>query len=98
LKGRDKAYWAFFIIDHGSPHTYIAPEIADVLGIIQGPTPVTIAGYRHYVNVSPSNSHFSDISLLGSDYIVGNNLAIGPDSIERKVDLIFGWDKWKPKL
>jgi hypothetical protein len=26
LKGRDKAYWAFFIIDHGSPHTYIAPE------------------------------------------------------------------------
>ena len=28
LEDRDKAYWAFFIMDPGSPYTYISPEVS----------------------------------------------------------------------
>lgn len=89
LEDRDKAYWNFFVVDSGSPHTYISPEVADALGIVKGSMSVTIAGRKQHVSLSPANAHFSDISLLGSDYILDYGLAIVPHRYDNKVDLIF---------
>ena len=27
LQDRDRAYWTFFVVDSGSPHTYISPDV-----------------------------------------------------------------------
>jgi hypothetical protein len=39
-------------------------------------TSVTIAGYGHLARISPENSHFSDVNLLGGDFCSVHKLAL----------------------
>jgi hypothetical protein len=50
---------------------------------------VTIAGREQHVIQSPAGSHFWDINLLGSDYILDYGVAIVPHRYGNIVDLIF---------
>jgi hypothetical protein len=90
----DKAHWVFFIVDTGSPKTYVAAKTAEILGIQDMPSPnIKIAGYHKEVRPSPSGSHFTDLNLLGSDYCANYNIALGYKGRGRTMDIIFGWDK-----
>jgi len=41
--------------------------------------------------MSPKCSHFSDISLLVSDYLAQLNVALGYDGNEGTLEVMFGW-------
>lgn len=50
---------------------------------------ITVAGRKQHVIQSPAGSHFWDINLLGSDYLLDYGLAIVPHRYGNQVDLIF---------
>lgn len=62
--------------------------------IEEDPATVTIAGHRHIVHVSPSNSHFWDINILGGDFCKLNEVFLCYDYVNRRVKLYSG-GKWR---
>ncbi|KAF2187162.1 hypothetical protein K469DRAFT_749516 [Zopfia rhizophila CBS 207.26] len=87
------ARWVFFLVDSGSPLTYISSHTADALGILKNNTPVRIAGYDHTVSISPGISHFAPLNLLGSDFY-GKKIHVSEfDPIAGTVNMYFnsGW-------
>ena len=34
-----------------------------------GPTPVSLGGFHHQVHRSPDNAHFSEVDLIGTDFM-----------------------------
>jgi len=59
------------------------------------PTPVKLAGYSHSVYMSPRNSHFADVNILGMDFCNVNQVRPWHDYENRKVTLYFGGG-WEP--
>jgi hypothetical protein len=60
-----------FLIDTASPYTYLSRDAIDMYGIKLPPGNfmANINGVRMPTDVSPPNSHFSDICVLGSNYL-----------------------------
>ena len=58
---------------------------------------VHIAGYRHMIYVSPDDSHFSDINLLGADFC-NVNIPIPKDNFNVKTEKLYFNNKWEVKL
>lgn len=50
---------------------------------------VAIAGYSQPVHFSPIDSHFSDINLLGSDFLMSKGVALFPNVRRKVVTLYF---------
>ena len=62
----------FFLIDTGSSHTYLSKTTVEALSIkdsIPEGFIATIHGENMYVNLSPSSSHYTDINIIGSDFL-----------------------------
>jgi len=59
-----------------------------------------IAGRQHQIRVSPSNSHFHNINLLGGDFWFLNRLRPWVHDGDRMVTYYIGEKKWSvhPKL
>lgn len=63
----------FFLIDTGSPHTYLSNTTIQKLGIIDS-VPESFKATIHgiimpTVHLSPLNSHYSDINIIGTDFL-----------------------------
>jgi hypothetical protein len=54
---------------------------------------VKIAGYPHTVYISPKDSHFADVNLLGSPFLSLRNIALAYNGNKRALDVMFGWGK-----
>eukprot|EP00741_Cyanophora_paradoxa_P022930 tig00000249_g22150.t1 len=78
---RGRAVFAPFIIDTGSPHTYVSGDVIEALGL----SSVSALGATLLVNGRPatvyeSHSHFSKACVLGASYFVANRLASPSDT------------------
>ena len=72
VRNGDQACWVIFIVVTGAPATYISPRVIDALNLrTDGPTSAHIAGYKHPVQTSPSNSGFAGINIIGADFLDG---------------------------
>eukprot|EP00741_Cyanophora_paradoxa_P001617 tig00000492_g1568.t1 len=74
---RGRAVFAPFIIDTGSPHTYVSGDVIEALGL----SSVSALGATLLVNGRPatvyeSHSHFSKACVLGASYFVANRLVL----------------------
>ncbi len=56
-----------------------------------------IAGYNHRVNLSPLNSHFSDVNILGADFCSSYIPVSQVDINNRTVKLYFSNNDWEVK-
>ena len=65
------------LVDTGSPDTFISSEVLEKFGYnfnIPSLTTVTIHGIESFnILISPKNSHFSDINVLGQDFFVNSS-------------------------
>ncbi|PWW77164.1 hypothetical protein C7212DRAFT_315168 [Tuber magnatum] len=94
--GREgEARWVFFVLDSCAPSTYLSAQTSKLFGIREGhPTLVTIGGRPKEVRMSPPNSRFGDINLLGADFCNLHNVSLMYDYLDYKVKMVFGgrWD------
>lgn len=98
---KDKAYWVFFIVDSGSPSTYLSEPAMEVLSLNKARQhQVKIAGRTQVVQMSPAKSHFHDINILGTDFAMAYNISQWNNFGQGKAQLFFGmdWEPPKPKL
>ncbi|KAL7273484.1 hypothetical protein RUND412_003659 [Rhizina undulata] len=94
---RKEARWLFFILDSGSPYTYISREAGKIFGIEENSdmeTAVTIGGYPKEIRLSPAHSHFPEANVLGTEFCRVNRVRIWQDYANCKVKLYFGGN-WK---
>ncbi|KAJ1340341.1 hypothetical protein BSLG_005043 [Batrachochytrium salamandrivorans] len=68
-----------FLIDTGSPVTYICQEAMEALIGKDSPLPQAMYAKIHSekaieVHLSPKGSHFADVNVLGMDFIVKNRV------------------------
>lgn len=54
------------------------------------PIPVKIGGHEHPIYMSPKNSHFSDINLLGGDFCNLRQVFKVEDYVRNQVKIYFG--------
>lgn len=55
-----------------------------------------IAGYSNIVHTASKIGNFSDINVLGYDFIAERNVALLPHDDEKSVKLLFDfYNKWK---
>lgn len=74
----------FFLVDTGSPHTYLSRTTVEALGIsdsIPEGFIATIHGENMYVNLSPANSHYTDINIIGSDFLSRKKIFLEVDYV-----------------
>ncbi|CUS15246.1 unnamed protein product [Tuber aestivum] len=93
-----RAHWVFFIVDTAAPLTYLSTQTSDFFGItkkLPSPHRVTIAGYPHVVYRSPSSGTFSNINILGMDFLRLNQISLWNDFEKHQVRMPFG-QKWEP--
>ena len=76
------------------PPQLTQPETADGLGIKSYFADVTVAGYHHDRRISPKNSHFHDINLLGSTFLALQDITLLRNGREKRLDLVFDWKNW----
>jgi len=69
VSNADKAYWVHFIVDTGSPATFLSEKVCNALDLRTDASDyATIGGCYHQIRMSPARSHFVDINILGSDF------------------------------
>jgi hypothetical protein len=69
---RKRAKDVIFIVDTGSPFTYLSAATLHALGcrnIFPGTVTVEVHGRLLNVHLSPSTSHFADVNVLGTDFM-----------------------------
>lgn len=72
VKIKTKSIKVFFLVDTGSPHTYLSGSTMNALGVDSVPSSFrsTIHGvFMPATYISPSNSHYSDINIIGADFL-----------------------------
>ncbi|KAI9762187.1 MAG: hypothetical protein M1840_001458 [Geoglossum simile] len=91
----DKARWVFFIVDSGTPRTFISAQAAQAFGLDErrGIWVAKIAGHLHPVYLTPPKSHFTGINILGGDFCTLNEFHPWVNS-DRTVIYYIG-KKWK---
>ncbi|CUS14156.1 unnamed protein product [Tuber aestivum] len=94
-----KAFWIVFLVDTGSPKTYLSAEASDLFGIsaVREDTPVhvRIGGRPHSAFRAPECSNFVDINILGTDFLDAHavSLVCNPEGLEAK--LFFDGKAWR---
>ena len=82
----DNCVWVLFLLDTGSPYTFLMPETFEKLGFggaIPNITQVTINGVS--LSVSPSHGHFHNINLLGQNFMKAAQLDVHVDYVKGRV-------------
>ena len=67
--------WVLFLLDTGSPYTFLRADTFDALGFTESvpkSAQVSINGVN--MSVSPSHGHFENINLLGQNFLKAANL------------------------
>jgi len=101
LSMKGQARWVFFIVDSGAPLTYISAEVAQAFGLLDDPEPsdpwdAKIADHAHQIYLSPSDSHFSEVNLLGGDFYKLKEVHPRVSAIHRRITYRIGGD-WEPE-
>lgn len=84
----DKCVWVLFLLDTGSPYTYLMPDTYEQIGFsdaIPAITQVSINGVS--LSVSPSHGHFHNINLLGQNFMKAAQLDVQLDYVRGRVIL-----------
>lgn len=95
-KIKNKTVEILYLIDTGSPYTYISQKTFDHLGYTF-PTSegqFLINSRLTLIHISPPNSHFEDINILGTNYTSKNELEVACDYKSRCVTLSVS--SWNP--
>ncbi len=84
---RGPAVNIFYLLDTGSPNTYLSSNALNALGVevVTSSMSVIVNGLQDHANPSPA--HHSDISLLGMRWFVANGVRIEVDPDTRSVTL-----------
>lgn len=78
---RNMARRVFFLLDTGSPFTYLSPTTLQALGFNDSLPESFQASVHEQMTVysSPQTSHFKDINMLGSDFLRGEKCQLAVD-------------------
>eukprot|EP01113_Clastostelium_recurvatum_P026438 TRINITY_DN31723_c0_g1_i1.p1 TRINITY_DN31723_c0_g1~~TRINITY_DN31723_c0_g1_i1.p1 ORF type:complete len:209 (-),score=19.45 TRINITY_DN31723_c0_g1_i1:133-759(-) len=88
----DLSAHVFFVVDTGCPWTYLSYEALHALGVNEKERHteiITIAGAQASALLSPVNSHFSDLCLIGGDFLRANNAVLHIDYATRRGQITF---------
>lgn len=84
----------FFIVDTGSPHSYLCKEAMEALLDSNNGNPVPrsiivdlITGYTSEFHLSPHESHYSDVNIIGGSVLRATKLV--SDGINQELSLKF---------
>ena len=58
-----------FLVDTGSPRTYISEHVFGSFQQVKESATIFLNGHELFVLMSPENSHFADVNVLGSDFL-----------------------------
>lgn len=81
---KKKTLNVFFLVDTGSPHTYLSMTTIETFSVSDY-VPESLRVKIHDlevimpVHVCPRNSHYADINILGADFLSRNHMAIHID-------------------
>ena len=92
--------WVIFLVDTGSPSTFICQQAIEAFNscfrnihkldnIVQSFS-VIINGQRQLINLPPANSHFTEINVLGTDFLQTNNCQVNIDFGRQRFTLSMG--------
>ena len=93
VRRRDSYKKVHFLVDTGAPRTYLSKEVLTSFGIstdnITSSTTIaiTINAINIAVTMSPTDGHFSDINLLGVDFLDVSKSLLVADYFEKKCRL-----------
>ncbi|CAG8491204.1 361_t:CDS:2 [Funneliformis mosseae] len=87
-----------FVIDTGSPKTYICEEVYESFKVIlpnSSTYQILLNNKRTVVHLPPIDSNFTDINVLGTEYLkaTGSNLTINFTNENERVSIYFDNDK-----
>lgn len=91
VERKDKRLNVFFLVDTGSPHTYLSKATIEALGLrdfVPENFSLKIHGINTNVNMSPITSHYKDINVLGSDSLSRHKafLEVDYDKLEVRIN------------
>lgn len=84
-----------FIVDPGSPYTYLSEEVFRAFNV-EAPAidmVVLLNGRRTVVGVSPADSHFASLNVLGADAMAATNSRLTIDYVSHSLELLMGVDE-----
>jgi hypothetical protein len=89
---RDKQVNVVFVLNTGSPYTYLSQEALTALGLKENfyELEVKINGVPHYIKAVPSDAQFEGVSLLGADFLEDIDSTIKSDRATRTFSLHVG--------
>lgn len=94
VKMGSRAKHVHFLIDTGSPFTYLCDEVLQSFGKTvsnpHNPFSVHVNGMPVLVLLSPENRHFKDINILGTDFMKTFKCVLKVDFGEETVTLTTG--------
>lgn len=76
VKKKNKLRWVLFLLDTGSPHTFLRTDTYDALGFTTIPRSTQVAINGVDVAVAPSHDHFHNINLLGQNFMKAAQLCL----------------------
>ena len=79
------------LIEREYPWPLTELQVCEIFGITSALTFARIAGYKHPVHMSPKFSHFSDINIMGNDFVSAYHIAFCHNHKKRMVDIFFSW-------
>ena len=83
-----KCAWCLFLIDTGSPYTYLCQDTLAALGYKESvPNLVSVKINGMNCEVAPSHGHFGNVNLLGQDFMHDARCKLYVDYSERSVRL-----------
>ncbi len=72
VERRTRAVNVFFLVDTGSPYTYLSPASLNELGFkdsLPNSFQPKVHGVKLTAYTSPQDKHFKDLNILGSDFL-----------------------------
>lgn len=88
----NKKKYVHFLVDTGSPSTYISQEVLTSFGKMllnpSNPLSVHINGKPLLVIQSPEKSHYEDMNILGTSYMKTFNCILNVNFASEKVTLV----------
>ena len=79
------------LVDTGSPNTYLSNEVFAAFDRMiynpSNPVSVNINGKQITVLQSPETSHFTDVNILGSDYLKTYNAIVTIDYVGERIQI-----------
>ncbi|KAG0131918.1 hypothetical protein HOY82DRAFT_669667 [Tuber indicum] len=94
-----KAFWVFFLVDTGSPRTYLSTRTSDLFSFpaIREDTPmyIQIAGRQRHEFRAPQCLHFVDINILSADFIDAYEVSLVYSLEGQVAKLFFNRKAWR---